>query len=74
MIGNCLAMRWFKRIRLEQDGINLAADLDVVVAVNRGRTGATNRVESNRHVSVVQDSRQRRDAGEQPQTDPKERR
>ena len=67
-------MRWFKQIRLEEDGLNLAADIEAVIAVNRGRTGATNKVESTSHVSVVQDSRERRAAGEQPRTDPKERR
>jgi hypothetical protein len=67
-------MRWFKQVRIDEDGLNLAADIEAAIAVNRGRTGATNKVESTSHISVVQDSRRRRAAGEQPQTDPKERR
>ena len=67
-------MRWFKQIRIAENGLNLAADVEAAIAVNRGRTGATSKVESTSHVSVVQDSRRRRAAGEQPQTDPKERR
>jgi hypothetical protein len=59
-------MRWHKRIRLDEDAINLAADIDAVVAINRGAPGATNRVESASSVTVVQDSRRHPDAGEEP--------
>jgi hypothetical protein len=59
-------MRWHKRIRLEEDAINLAADIDAVVAINRGAPGTTNRVDSVSSVTVVQDSRRGTDAGEEP--------
>jgi|GraSoiStandDraft_51_1057287.scaffolds.fasta_scaffold809156_3 hypothetical protein len=67
-------MRWLKQIRIEEDGLNLAADIQAAFAVNRGRLGETNEVESTSHVTVVQDSRRGRPAGEQPPIDPKERR
>ena len=65
-------MRWHKRIRLQEDGIDLAADIDAVIAINRGRPGTTTRVESDSSVTAVQDSRPASAAGEPPQTDPKE--
>jgi hypothetical protein len=49
--GTTSAMRWHKRIRLDEDAINLAADIDAVVAINRGAPGATNRVESASNVT-----------------------
>lgn len=52
-------MRWHKRIRIERDGVNLAADINAGLAVNRGDPGATTRVESVSHVRVDQDSRRR---------------
>ncbi len=52
-------MRWQKLIRLERDGVSLAADVNAAIAVNRGETGATNTVESVSQVRVVQDSRRR---------------
>ncbi|MEA2372528.1 MAG: hypothetical protein QOH12_2922 [Solirubrobacteraceae bacterium] len=67
-------MRWLKQIRIEEDGLNLAADIHAAFAVNRGRSGETNKVESTSHVTVVQDSRSTRPPGEQPPTDPEERR
>jgi hypothetical protein len=68
-------MRWHKRIRLDEDAINLAADIDAVVAINRGAPGTTTRVASASSVTVVQDSRRDPEAAEeQPQPDPKERR
>ena len=67
-------MRWLKQIRIDRDGITLAADVNSVFAVSPGQTGETNMVESTSHVSVVQDSRLARDTSEQPPTDPKERR
>ncbi len=65
-------MRWSKRIRIEEDGLHLAADIDAAIAVN-GQPGTTNRVTQASRVTVIQDSRRDRDAGEPPQSDPKER-
>ncbi|HEU0317527.1 MAG TPA: hypothetical protein VFR49_09375 [Solirubrobacteraceae bacterium] len=67
-------MRWSKRIRIEEDGLDLAADIDAAIAVNHGRPGTTNRVTQASRVAVVQDARRDRGAGEPPQPDPKERR
>ncbi len=68
-------MQWRKRIRIEEDGLDLdlAADIDAAVAVNHGRPGTTTRVARTSRVTAVQDSRRDRDAGEPPQPDPKER-
>jgi hypothetical protein len=66
-------MQWSKRIRIEEDGLELAADIDAAIAVNHGRPGTTNRVARASRVTVVQDSRRDRDAAEPPQPDPKER-
>jgi hypothetical protein len=52
-------MQWQKLIRLERDGVSLAAEVNAAIAVNRGETGATNAVESVSQVRVVQDSRRR---------------
>jgi hypothetical protein len=52
-------MRWHKRIRIERDGVNLAADINAALAVNQGESGATTEVESVSHARVVQDSRRR---------------
>lgn len=69
-------MRWTKqkRIRIDEDGVNLAADVNAAVVVNRGEAGTSNKVSSESHVRVVQDSRNRphREDGENTQTDPKE--
>jgi hypothetical protein len=50
-------MQWRKRIRLNRDGVSVAADINAAIAVNQGEPGATNKVESVSHVRVVQDSR-----------------
>jgi hypothetical protein len=64
IVVNLVGMRWQKLIRLERDGVSLAADVNAAIAVNRGETGATNTVESVSQVRVVQDSRRRSpDAG-----------
>ena len=55
-------MRWHKRIRVERDGVNLAADINAALAVNQSDPGATSRVESVSHARVVQDSRRRTEA------------
>jgi hypothetical protein len=55
-------MRWHKRIRIERDGVNLAADINAALAVNQGDSGASTKVESVSHTRVVQGSR-RREAG-----------
>jgi hypothetical protein len=52
-------MRWHRRIRIERDGVNIAADVNAAVAVNQGDPGATSKVESVSHARVVQDSRRR---------------
>jgi pyridoxal biosynthesis lyase PdxS len=52
-------MRWQKLIRLERNGVSLAADINAAIAVNRGETGTTNTVESVSHARVVQDSGRR---------------
>jgi hypothetical protein len=68
------AMRWHKRIRLDRDGIDLAAEVDAVIAINAGQPGSTTRVQRTSRVTVVQDARRAGDPHEPPQPDPKERR
>jgi hypothetical protein len=63
-------MRWHKRIRIERDGVNLAADVNAALAVNQGDSGATTKVESVSHARVVQGSPHRAagsTGGEEPQ-------
>lgn len=67
-------MRWLKQIRIEEDGIKLAAGINAVFAISRGQAGETHNVESTSNVGVIQDSRRAGDAREQPPIDPKERR
>jgi hypothetical protein len=50
-------MRWRQRIRLEREGVSVAADVNAAIAVNHDLTGACQKVESASHVRVVQDSR-----------------
>jgi hypothetical protein len=69
-------MRWTKqkRIRLDEGGVKVAADINAAVVVNRGEPDTSNQVSSESHVRVVQDSRKRPDPehGESTQTEPKE--
>lgn len=69
-------MRWtkHKRIRLDEGGVKLAADINAAVVVNRGEPGTSNYVSSESQVEVVQDSRKRPgpDDGDDRQPDPKE--
>jgi hypothetical protein len=69
-------MRWTKqkRIRLDEGGVKLAADINAAVVVNRGEPGTTNQVSSDSHVRVVQDSRTQPDPedGEKTQTETRE--
>jgi hypothetical protein len=50
-------MRWRRRIRIDRDGLSVAADVNAAISVNRGRAGETNVVRSVSHARVVQDSR-----------------
>jgi hypothetical protein len=50
-------MKWRKRLRIDRDGVSVAADVNAAISVNRGETDATNEVRSVSHVQVVQDSR-----------------
>jgi pyridoxal biosynthesis lyase PdxS len=50
-------MQWRKRIRIDRKGLSLDADVNASIAVNKGQSGTTNKVESVSHVRVVQDSR-----------------
>jgi hypothetical protein len=52
-------MEWRKRIRVDKDGVSVAADVNAAIAINQGEPGATNKVDSVSHVRVVQDSRRR---------------
>jgi hypothetical protein len=52
-------MRWLRRIRIDGDGVSLAADVNAAVNVNRGHSGETNVTRSVSHVRVEQDSRRR---------------
>jgi hypothetical protein len=66
-------MRWHKRIRVQRDGIDLAADLNAVIAVNQGDPGEATRVESVSSARVDQDPRSEADstgAEEPPQQPP----
>jgi hypothetical protein len=53
-------MKWRKRMRIDKDGVSIAADVDAAISVNRGEADATNQVRSVSHVHVVQDSRRAR--------------
>jgi hypothetical protein len=68
-------MRWHKRIRLNQDGLKVIADVNAAVTVNRGETASTTRTESVSHATVVQDSRVRKPHADapQPNTEPREK-
>lgn len=57
-------MRWIKRIRVEQEGLSLAADINAAVSINDAEPGTTQTVRSESHVRVVQDSR--RDGPREP--------
>jgi hypothetical protein len=50
-------MRRRRRIRIDRDGLSVAADVNAAISVNRGRAGETNVVRSVSHARVVQDSR-----------------
>jgi hypothetical protein len=50
-------MRWRKRIRFDGNGVNVAADVNAVIAVNRSESGAKNESEMVSHVRIVQGSR-----------------
>jgi hypothetical protein len=50
-------MRWRRRIHIEREGIEVVADVNAAVSVNRSEPGATNQVHSVSHARVVQDSR-----------------
>jgi hypothetical protein len=66
-------MRWHKQIRVEHDGVDVAAEIDAVIAVNHGKSGANTSATAESVVTVVQQSSSREPAaGEQPQSDPKE--
>ena len=68
--GNSVDMRRVikKNIRRQEPGVNVAADVDAVIAVNSGKPGQTTTASSKRTQHVVQDSRAHRDA---PEDDPK---
>jgi hypothetical protein len=69
-------MRWHKRIRLNRDDLNVIADVNAAVTVNRGGTTSSTRTESVSHATVVQDSRARKpdaDSARQPNTEPREK-
>jgi hypothetical protein len=74
-------VKWNRRIRLERDGIDLAAEINAAVAVNRGTPGQTTKVDSQTtkvdsasRVSAARRSRRAPGDAEAPQTDPKEHR
>ena len=52
-----------KRVRRREDGVDVAADIDAVIAVNQGR-GQTSETHVSSHHRVVQESDER--APEQP--------
>jgi hypothetical protein len=52
-------MRWHKRIRIQRDGVDLAADINAGLAVNQGDPGATTKVEAVSDARVAQRSRRR---------------
>jgi hypothetical protein len=65
-------MRWHKRIRVVRDGIDLAADIDAVIAVNTGQSSSTTRVAQTRSVAIAQDRRRASDPAPPRKPDPKE--
>ena len=67
-------MGWRKRIRINRDGLNVAADVNAAVTVNRGGRGSASRTESVSQVRVVQDSRREAASAEaQPESEQKEK-
>ena len=67
-------MRWHKRIRLNRDDLNVIADVNAAVTVNRGETASVTRTDSVSHVSVVQGHRGSRQDAEKEQPPETERR
>jgi hypothetical protein len=60
-----------KQVRHREEGLNVAADVSAVVAVNRGGAGETTTTHSHATQRVVQDSRAKRrfeDDGRKPNT------
>ena len=49
------AMRWQQRIRLEKGGVDLAADVNAAMTVNRSAPRLRTNVEAVSHTRVVQD-------------------
>jgi hypothetical protein len=62
-----------RRIRHEKDGVNVAADIDAVIAVNTGQPGQTsrNRVRSRRRIVQRSGTQQAPDTGERTPPDEK---
>ena len=50
-------MRWRTQIRLNGEGVSVAADIDAAIAVNAGRPGAEGESRSTSTVRVVQGPR-----------------
>jgi hypothetical protein len=58
-----------KRIRYEKGGIQVAGDLDAVIATNTSKRGSSQRVSSRQKVSIRQATKKvptSRDTGERP--------
>lgn len=65
-------MRWRKRIRFDGNGVNVAADINAVIAVNRAQAGAKNESGMVSQVRIVQDSGrpgQSANGGDAPETE-----
>jgi hypothetical protein len=67
-------MKWRKRIRINADGVRVAADVNAAVSVNRGEPGSATRTESVSQVQVVQNSRREAASAQaQPESEQKEK-
>jgi hypothetical protein len=57
-----------RRIRRQEGGVNIAADIDAVVSVNRGESGQTSSIRSRSRRRIVQRSGGSKKASERPDT------
>jgi hypothetical protein len=55
-----------KSVRLDEDGLSIAADLDAVISINVGSSGGVSRSEARSSHNVVQGGAGQRDQPDEP--------
>jgi len=60
-----------KRVRVDRDGLNVAADIDAVIAINSGQDGASSQSVSHSSHVVAQSASGKRASAREPSGDPK---